>query len=66
MFSRKTLLLSVAPSLALVIVAPLYLVPSNGLWLTITLLAAYVLGLPIGMWAARRYGKLVKPFAPLF
>ncbi len=66
MLSRKTLLLTIAPSLVLLLaVAFFHLVPPNSPWLALTLLAAYVLGLPLGVWAARRYGKLVKAYRPL-
>jgi hypothetical protein len=66
MLSRKTLLLTIAPSLVLVLaVAFSRLVPPDSPWLILALLVAYVLGLPLGIWAARRYGKLVKAYRPL-
>jgi len=66
MLSRKTILLSLTPSLSLLLLTAF----THRLWLTGTeplfaILAAYVVGMPLGIWLARRYGSLVAPYRPL-
>jgi hypothetical protein len=66
MLSRKTILLSWTPSvflmLALALARPLWL---SDLPLLLAVSAAYVLGLPFGLFLARRFGRLVPPYKPL-
>jgi hypothetical protein len=64
--SRSTLLLSLLPSLCLMLMAGL----AHRLWLgtdwiLISIVAGYVAGLPIGTSLSRRYGRLVAPYRPL-
>ncbi|RNF83745.1 hypothetical protein EER27_10255 [Lysobacter psychrotolerans] len=66
MLSRKTILLSLAPSLSLLLAVGF----THQYWLTgweaaLAVVAAYVAGMPLGVWAARRYGRLVTPYRPL-
>jgi hypothetical protein len=70
--SRRTLFLAMAPSTLLMLaIAATHLLPTSyqlhldGIWLVVVIVGAYVLGLPIGAWAARRWGKLVEPYGPL-
>ena len=66
MLSRKTLLLSFAPSLVLLTAVGLTLRAKQilGSELLFALVAAYIAGVPIGILLARRYGKLVPPHEP--
>ena len=66
MLSRKTILLSLAPSLSLLLAVAF--TPQYGLAgseVVLAIVAAYVAGMPLGIWAARRYGRLVAPYRPL-
>lgn len=65
MQSRRTILLALAPSLTLSLSSALSARLLLASWWAIpAILAAYIVGLPIGAWLARRYGRLVKPHKP--
>lgn len=65
MLSRPAILLTLVPSLVLSLLVVLVArSQSEPWWLMPALLAAYLVGLPIGARLARRYGRLVRPHKP--